>query len=63
MRVDINFERRDLTSAQKIHPSPDTILEKPLHFPTPIPHQLRKYLIDGPFLNHTTYKTFEYRIH
>ena len=27
MPVDINFERRDLTSAQKSHPSPDDLVE------------------------------------
>ena len=30
---------------------------------SPIPHQLRTYLIDSPFLNQKHIKTFEYRIH
>ena len=52
--VNINFERRDLTSAQTStsYPSPDDLYV-----------QLRTYWIDGPFLNQKTYKDIEYRIH
>ena len=38
--VNINFERRDLTSTQKSHSVPDDLNV-----------QLRTYLIDGPFFN------------
>ena len=40
MWVNINFERRDLTSTQKSHSVPDDLNV-----------QLRTYLIDGPFFN------------
>ena len=38
--LNINFERRDLTSAQKSHSAPNDLYVK-----------LRTYLIDGPFFN------------
>ena len=43
--VNINIERRNLTSVTKIHPVSDDLYV-----------QLRTYLIDAPFLNQKTYK-------
>ena len=46
--VNINFEKRGLTSAQRIHLAPDDLYV-----------QLRIYLIDGPFVNQKTYKDIQ----